>query len=133
MISERKHQVIIIDDDIEDQEIFQDALHEVDSTVECITFRGCEEALGYLEKNLNKLPEYIFLDLNMPKMNGKQCLKVLKENASLKNIPVIIYSTSYQQKEKDETASLGASYFLTKPTSIIELKKQIKHILTLPV
>jgi DNA-binding response OmpR family regulator len=62
----------------------------------------------------------------MPKMNGKKCLKALKEHGVFKNITVIIYSTSSSIRDKNATADLGAAYFLTKPNSISGLKKEIE-------
>ena len=125
--------IVIIDDDRDDQEIFQEALYEVNPSIKCIAASSCEDGLSLLEENIDQLPDYIFLDLNMPRMNGKQCLKFLKDSERLRAIPVIIYTTSYLQKDKEETASLGAAHFLTKPVSINELKKEIVSVLTSPL
>ena len=128
---EKTPTLLVIDDDLEDKEILEETLHDINPSIQCLMMDTCEDGLNYLQNGLNILPDYIFLDLNMPKMNGKQCLKLLKEDASLKDIPVIIYTTSYQEKDREETMGLGAHYFLTKPTSINQLKKEIRHILTL--
>jgi CheY-like chemotaxis protein len=128
---EKPRTFLIIDDDLEDKEILQETLNEINPSIQCVMKETCEDGLNYLQNNLNALPDYIFLDLNMPKMNGKQCLKLLKEDGSFKNIPVIIYTTSYQERDKEETMGLGAHYFLTKPTSMGQLKKELRHILTL--
>ena len=123
----------MIDDDEEDHEIFKEAIAEVDTAIDCVTVTSCDAGLNYLKANLQNLPGYIFLDLNMPKMNGKQCLEKLKKDKDLQNIPVVIYTTSYQAKDKEDTASLGASYFMTKPTSLKDLKKEVQSILTMEI
>src|SRR4051794_40368807 len=105
----------IVDDDIDDQELFMEAVSEVDQSIECISASDCEEALDLLKSGKVVLPDMIFLDLNMPRLNGKQCLAELKRQANLKHIPVIIYSTSSEKKDIEETTKLGAAHFLTKP------------------
>jgi CheY-like chemotaxis protein len=120
---------LLIDDDEEDHEIFRDALADIDPMIVCITATSCEEALSYLKEHPGNLPNYIFLDLNMPGMKGKQCLEVLKRDEDLKHLPVIIYTTSDQPKDEDETTILGACYFMTKPMSLGELKKEIQSII----
>lgn len=71
------------------------------------------------------IPGFIFLELNMPRMDGKGCLGEIKKSARMKHIPVIIYSTSGNQAEIEETRKLGASYFLIKPTSFTDLNDAI--------
>src|SRR5215216_7180747 len=105
----------LADDDADDQEIFKEALSEIDKSIRCLTASSGEEALSKLTGGLKPLPDYIFLDLNMPRMDGLQCLTEIKKIKILKNIPVIIYSTSSAQKDVEETRKLGADYFITKP------------------
>jgi DNA-binding response OmpR family regulator len=73
----------------------------------------------------------IFLDLNMPKMNGKQFLAAIKQNKVLSKIPIVIFTTSQREKDSVETINMGASYFLTKPSSFGELCKQLEEILSM--
>lgn len=123
---------MIIDDDPDEIEFFCEALSEIDGTFECISARGGEEAMMILrDLNAEKFPSYIFMDLNMPRMDGKECLSLLKSDVSLSSIPVIIYTTSNTQSEIDETRKLGAKYFLTKPNGFADLKSAIKQILDL--
>ena len=70
----------------------------------------------------------IFLDLNMPRLNGKQCLAELKREAHLRDIPVIIYSTSSEKRDIEETSRLGAAHFLTKPNKFEELCKALTFV-----
>ncbi len=119
----------IVDDDIDDQEIFMAAVNEVDESIHCITASDCEEALQLLKHEMTELPDYIFLDLNMPRIDGRQCLTELKKESKLRSIPVIIYSTSSLKKDIEETASLGAAHFLVKPNKFDELCSALSDII----
>ncbi|MEP6514446.1 MAG: response regulator [Parafilimonas sp.] len=124
-----KKTFLIVDDDADDCEFFCEAVSEIDASVKCITIHSGEDALQKLRTGIKQLPDFIFLDLNMPRMNGRQCLIELKKDTRLKNIPVIIYSTSSAQKDIDETRQLGAAYFLTKPSDFQKLRKEIIFVL----
>src|SRR4051812_39821403 len=106
--------VYYIDDDPEDIEIFSEAIKKIDSSIQCITSTHAIQALETL-KNLKHSPDYIFLDINMPLMNGKECLTEIKKVSALKETPVIMYSTSTNTNEIKECYALGASDFLIKP------------------
>lgn len=126
----RKKRFFIVDDDLDDQELFIEAVNEVDSSIECISSSDCEEALDLLRNSKIELPDVIFLDLNMPRLNGKQCLAELKREAHLRHIPVIIYSTSSEKRDIEETARLGAAHFLTKPNKFEELCKAVSFVVS---
>ncbi len=115
----------LIDDDADDRLLFADALMEVSAGAALDYAANCQEALSKLGSGGAALPQVIFLDLNMPRIDGKECLKHLKSDAKLKHIPVIMYTTSSQSKDIEETMLSGAVCFITKPESIAELK----HIL----
>jgi DNA-binding response OmpR family regulator len=114
----------LIDDDTDDQEIFSLALNQIDENFECQVAGNGLEGLQQLKKS-RILPDYIFLDLNMPKMNGKECLKELKKNDRLKTVPVIIYTTSSSTMDMADTKALGATAFITKPFSLTELTETL--------
>ena len=122
--------ILLVDDDLDDAELFCDALVAADPDFKCHAARNGREALDLLDKIL--IPSLIFLDLNMPVMNGWDCLKLLKSNALYKNIPVLMYSTSSNQNEKAIAADLGALGFITKPDDYGELKRILK-VLTLQI
>lgn len=121
----------IVDDDADDQEIFLAAVKKVDESIKCITVDNCEEALRKLKVADAQLPDFIFLDLNMPRINGRQCLVELKKYAHLKHVPVIIYSTSSLKKDIEETAQLGADMFITKPSRFEDLCKALTNVISL--
>ena len=125
----RKRVFFIVDDDVDDQDLFIEAVHEIDESIICFSASDCEEALELLKGGTIGLPDIIFLDLNLPRINGKQCLVALKEDARLQRIPVIIYSTSSEKREIDEVARLGAVHFLTKPNRFVELCNALSYVI----
>jgi CheY-like chemotaxis protein len=118
---------LLIDDDADDSELFREALEEMDRSTSLHCAENGEEALKLLKRI--ELPGIIFLDINMPRMNGWECLKKLKSSPEYKNIPVIMYSTSSHQREVDIATDLGALSFFTKPHSYSELKNMIKGVI----
>jgi CheY-like chemotaxis protein len=122
--------VLIVDDDSDDRDFFCEALLEIDATIECKFAKNGQEALDLLSQSKAVLPDFIFLDLNMPRLGGMQCLKAIKKNKHLSNIPVIIFSTTKQDQEAEETKQLGAVLFLTKPPTYTELVKRLSLVLS---
>jgi CheY-like chemotaxis protein len=117
----------LIDDDHDDQLIFTLALQQVSGSILCVTADNGIEALKRLDQK-GFLPDYIFIDLNMPGMNGIECLLKIKAIGHLKDIPVVIYTTSSKQKDIIETSALGASAFITKPYHIADLSKTLHEV-----
>lgn len=113
---------LLIDDDIDDQEIFIYALKGMEKSVTIVTAGDGMEALEILDADKTFIPDYIFLDLNMPRMNGKECLQELRKLPRLNRIPIIIYTTSSDEKDFKDTQQLGATGFLSKPPSTEHLK-----------
>jgi len=111
--------VLLIDDDIDDRMIFGEVLKELAPDIIYHEAINGEDALFKLNNNL--VPDLIFLDLNMPRIDGKQFLAEIQQQDHLKHIPIVIYTTSSHESDKKETRELGASYFLTKPNSLHEL------------
>jgi len=118
---------MIIDDDVDDIDFFCEAIEKIFPFSLCLTAKNGVDALAKLDDLMDRVPDFIFLDLNMPCMDGKTCLAHLKKDIKLKNIPVIIYTTSSSQKHIKESRELGASYFLTKPISFKDLCDKIKE------
>lgn len=113
--------ILYADDDHDDYDILCDALNHLDPSISCHLATNGIEALKILNHS-NELPDYIFLDINMPLMNGKTCLFELKRNDRLKDIPVVVYSTTIADEERFELYKLGASSVLEKPNNIQELQ-----------
>ena len=121
-------EVLFVDDDLDDQEIFSVVLSDVSDSVHCSFVNTAEEALKVLSKNTSTRPDFIFLDLNLPFMSGFECLRAIKEQPYLKNIPVIIYSTSSRDADKQKAKELGAINYITKPDSVAALKTLLRDI-----
>ncbi|WP_349315114.1 response regulator [Chitinophaga sp. MM2321] len=119
--------MLLIDDDVDDRMIFGDVLKELVPDIIYNEAINGEDALEKLEKNL--VPDLIFLDLNMPRVDGKQFLAEMQKIDHLKHIPVVIYTTSSHESDKKETHALGAACFFTKPNSLRELSHKLSSIL----
>ncbi len=110
---------LLIDDDFEEAEIFQYALEEIPFPVKCINVKSGKEALTWLARHPE--PDYIFLDMNMPKMGGKECMKQIKQINAVAHVPVVLYSNAFIESEKPELNSLGAEGFILKTASVFDL------------
>ncbi len=117
---------LIVDDDDDDIAFLKEAVHQSYPHAYCLSARNGEQALKLLENHTTRLPDIIFMDLNMPRMDGKTCLKKLKAQMRFQGIPVVIFSTSSSDKHKLETKKLGAAKFITKPTSFTILCKLLE-------
>lgn len=126
----RYSHLLIIDDDIEDQEIFIEAVKEVSETIRCSSSTSGEDALNQLAQDSNPPPDLIFLDLNMPKLNGKQVLREIKNIPGARLIPVIMYSTSFAPRDIDEIRQIGAAHHLLKPSRFNDLCSALNTILS---
>jgi CheY-like chemotaxis protein len=125
--------ILLIDDDDDDQFIFLAALEEILPANYCHISNNAPEAFQYLNAGA-EMPDLLFLDLNMPLMNGFEFLLILKSDPRFSPIPVIIFSTSDNPKDKDQAKDLGASQFITKTADIQLLKGDLFHIFnTAPV
>ncbi len=120
--------VVLIDDDHDDYEIFTMALSEVDSSIHCIYFDSAKEALAKLTAPGAVVPDYVFLDLNMPGMTGLQFLESIKGTAAA-NLKIIVYSTSILPAHREKIQKLGVHNSFIKPFSHQELIKILSKIL----
>lgn len=119
---------LLVDDDDDDREIFCMALSETDPTIRCLIAHDGIEAMKMLS-DPTFIPDYIFLDLNMPLMTGKECLQEIRKLPRLSDVPVIIYSTSASERDIQDTMKLGASTFITKPPQIAALAGKLAEVL----
>jgi CheY-like chemotaxis protein len=119
--------IMLIDDDPDDQLFFRDAIALMHADLVCHLASSCQEAFRQLEKL--PPPAFIFMDLNMPVMNGFDCLMYLKNHESYRKIPIIIFTTSKNLQDISRTRQLGASYFMTKPDDFNVLCKKLSKII----
>lgn len=123
--------VYIIDDDPDDQDFLIEAIKEIDSSINCYTALNGQEGLRKLETEAIPFPSVIFLDLNMPRINGRKFLELIKDHPRFKSIPIVIYTTSENSKERDELQLLGASDYLVKQSDFTLLKENLIKIFSL--
>ncbi|RPE14117.1 response regulator [Chitinophaga lutea] len=118
---------LLIDDDKDDQEIFKLALQDINEHIVCLTVDNGMEGLQLLRRNESFVPGHIFLDLNMPRMSGKDCLAALRSIPRLAEVPVVIYSTSSDPRDIRETKELGATDYIVKQYSLASLKEILRR------
>ena len=118
----------LIDDDEDDRELFDIALDGLEQRPLYYSAPNGIKALNMLEAK-EVIPDYIFLDLNMPQMSGRDCLIALKNNTELSKIPVVIFSTSSDGRDISETRELGAIHFITKPPKTSELTRILSNFI----
>lgn len=121
--------VLLIDDDADDRAMFYDAVMLADERCNCLLASSAEKGLAMLGEPVYTRPDVIFLDINMPRINGWQCLQLIRKMSHLRDLPVIIYSTAKGVHQMDKTSDMGAVYFLTKPSRFAELIQAITYIL----
>ena len=123
--------ILLADDDTDDCLFFKDALNGMPVTSLFTAVHDGEQLMQYLHNETNKLPDILFLDLNMPRKNGFECLSEIKLNKKLQNIPVVVFSTSFKKEVVSQLYINGAQYFIRKPAEFAQFKKIILHVLTL--
>ncbi len=128
--------ILLADDDTDDCFFFFKALKEIPLPTHLTTVHNGEELMNYLEKNSKNLPDILFLDLSMPRKTGFECLTEIKGNEKLKDIPVVMFSTSfpsnnnYEQSMIETLKGIGAQDYIRKPGDFVLLKEAIHNILT---
>jgi CheY-like chemotaxis protein len=115
--------ILLADDDSADRLLFKEALEELEISPTVHTVNNGMELMAYLNEKKARVPHLIFLDLNMPRKNGLECLKEIRSIEKLKDVSIAIYSTSDNVKDMDETFSNGANIYITKPNDFNILKQ----------
>ncbi|PWJ57451.1 response regulator receiver domain-containing protein [Dyadobacter jejuensis] len=123
--------IFLADDDLDDCVLFQDALMEISTESVLTTANDGIELIRLLEMVPERNPDVIFLDLNMPKRNGFECLQQIKNSQCWRDIPVVIFSTTGQQEMIHKVYETGANYFIRKPGSFPKLKQAIQEVLSI--
>ncbi len=129
-MSLKKLHILLADDDADDCLFFKDALKGMPVVTQLATVHNGEQLMQLLHTEKTQLPDILFLDLNMPRKNGFECLKEIKQDKKLKVIPVIIFSTSYEQAVVNLLYDGGAHFFIRKPSEFSSYKKIILYTLT---
>lgn len=121
--------LLIVDDDTDDIDIFCEAVRFIDKSIQCFTASSSEKAMAILSACAIPVPDYIFLDINMPRIDGRECLKQIKQHSLYKWVPTIICSTSIPEKERQSLICLGAFDTWIKPDIIGSLIVKLRSLL----
>jgi len=131
-MNKQNYNLLLADDDEDDCTFFKDALDELVISVNLITVNDGVQLMNFLLENLaTNLPDILFLDLNMPRKSGIECLLEIKKNDKLKQLPVIIFSTSADMNIVDLMYKKGATYYIQKRGEFSQLKKVISNALSI--
>jgi CheY-like chemotaxis protein len=122
------NKIFLVEDDADEQLFFTMAIKEIDCKLTCTVAANGKEALTKLHSS-DHLPEIIFLDLEMPVMNGYVFLQEIKKDIALREIPVVVLTTLHDQHVAERTRKLGANAFVTKPASLSMLQLKVHHFL----
>ena len=123
--------ILLADDDTDDCTFFETVLEELFLSTNFSTVHDGEQLMQVLTDKTTKLPHVLFLDLNMPRKNGFECLSEIKLSKKLNQLPVIIFSTSFEQEVVNQLCQNGAQYFIRKPSEFSQFKKIIQQSLAL--
>ena len=121
---------LLTDDDIDDRELFAEALVAIDPSITCHFAEDGEAAIRLLTDKQIEKPDIIFLDINMPVMDGWQVLRKLKSDNHYEDVPVMMYSTSSASGDRKTAKDLGALCFVTKPYNYKLVKSMLELVIT---
>jgi len=130
-MSENTLYIALADDDEDDRMLFKKAMENLKVNTELSVFNNGQELMDYLHSPEHRLPEVIFLDLNMPVKNGMECLKEIRDDTSYSDVTIAIYSTSSSEKDVDETFINGANVYINKPNNFGKLKEAIAKVIAM--
>ncbi len=123
--------VLLADDDDDDRLFFKDAIDVVKVKTIVTMVNDGVELMDYLNDPDTRLPNLLFLDLNMPRKGGMECLKEIRSNSKLKDLSIAIYSTSGLEKDIEETFIKGANIYIKKPNDFEELKVILEKVINI--
>jgi CheY-like chemotaxis protein len=123
--------ILLADDDKLDRLFFKDAFEEIDIKTVVNTVNDGIELINYLHSPEDSLPDVLFLDLNMPRKSGLECLKEIKSNQRFKDITIAIYSTSALENEVEDAFVNGANVYIKKPGCFTKLKNILSEMLSI--
>ncbi|MEP7236785.1 MAG: response regulator [Ferruginibacter sp.] len=121
--------ILLADDDMDDCHFFKEALETLPQITQLTIVHDGDALINYLSANTDRLPHVLFLDINMPRKNGFECLSEIKNDDKLKDLPVIMFSTSGAQDKINILFKNGADVYIRKPSNFAQLVQVIHHAL----
>ena len=131
MMNLKQLNILLADDDLDDCRFFKEALEALPLTTKLTTVNDGEELMTYLLENTDHLPHVLFLDINMPRKDGFECLTEIKHHDKLKDLPVVMFSTTNAQDKISILFKTGADVYIRKPSNFAQLVQVIHHALPL--
>ena len=131
MMNLKQLNILLADDDLDDCRFFKEALEALPLTTKLTTVNDGEELMTYLLENTDHLPHVLFLDINMPRKDGFECLTEIKHHDKLKDLPVVMFSTTNAQDKINILFNTGADVYIRKPSNFAQLVQVIHHALPL--
>lgn len=122
--------IILADDDEDDRLFFTDAFDELKMDTKVNTFNDGVFLMDHLNSDDAVIPHILFLDLNMPRKSGKECLSEIKQDPRYKNMAIAIYSTSASEEDIEDTFVKGANIYIKKPNDFKKLKKILLNVIS---
>ncbi|MEO5891151.1 MAG: response regulator [Ferruginibacter sp.] len=126
-----RHNLVLADDDVDDRIFFKEALEELPVDSILVTVNDGVELMHLLNSEPGNLPDVLFLDLNMPRKTGFECLAEIKTDKKLNHLPIIIFSTSFDHSVVNSLYEKGAHFYVRKPAEFSKLKEVIHTALSL--
>jgi CheY-like chemotaxis protein len=128
-MTEKNIHILLVDDNLNEHFFFKHALAQVARPVRFDALEGGVELVEHFKDEQNPLPDILFLDINMPLKNGKECLSLLRADERFDIVPIVMYSTSDAQRDIDETYALGADLYVRKPNGMDALRSMISSVI----
>ena len=123
--------LLLAEDDEDDCIFFKEAFEDIKIKTTLRIVNDGVELMNYLTQNGIQLPQILFLDLNLPLKTGIECLLEIKRIPHLKDVPIVIYSTSSSEKDIEDTFVFGANVYVKKPNNFDDLKKILKQVIAI--
>lgn len=125
--------VVVIDDDVDDLEIIRHVLKTFNPNIHCITYSNSVDAIRDLVKKKSIIPDYIFIDINMPMISGPECLSEIRKIEALDDVSIIMFSTTMLAVDTVKLMKMGATYTFQKPSSMAGYFEIVKQLIQIPL
>ncbi len=130
-IDQKSLHILLADDDEDDSEMLREAIESVRVGVSLHHFENGEKLMAHLSSCNGNVPDMIFLDLNMPRKNGLECLTEIRTHKKFNDTVIAMYSTSTSEKDIDNTFHAGANIYIKKPKDYVVLQKVVSEVISI--
>ncbi len=131
MVEDYQVSIVLVDDDEDDRNFFTRAVHNTSPAIRFVALGDGEKFMEFLENDPVPRPDLVILDINMPGLSGLDCLKQLRQSSGWSDLPVVMYSTSTQEKDLNDSTQLGANLYVVKPKEISALYRLVNYLVNL--